>query len=78
MFYSEPSGNLSYLKSQIEEEASPTAATVPPYETENITVKNHVMVANTKSPQIAAVSYTLGGHDEVFAQFLLSKKNATS
>ena len=67
MFYSEPNGNLCYLKSQVEEEASATAADVPPYVMENIMVKNQVMAANTESPQIAAVSYSLNDHDEVFA-----------
>ena len=67
MFYSDPSGNLSYLKSQVEEEASATTATVPPYVKENIMLNNDVVAANTTSPQIAAVSYRLNDHDEVFA-----------
>ena len=66
MFYSEPNGNLCYLKSQVEEEASATAADVPPYVTENIMMNNDPVTANTKS-KIAAVSYRLNDHDEVFA-----------
>ena len=66
VFYSEPnSGFLCYLKSQIEEKTSPTEP--PPYEKVNILVNEQLVVANTTSPQIAAVSYTLSGHDEVFA-----------
>ena len=70
MFYSEPNGNLSYLKSRTEEEYQ----TSPLYETEQIKVKNRVVTANTKSPQIAAVSYSLDGRDEVFAPSSRSMK----
>lgn len=67
MFYSEHNGNLSYLKSQVEREASPTHAEVPPYVTDNIVMKGRVVTANTTSPQIAAVSYSLNNQNEVFA-----------
>ena len=67
MFYSDPNGNLSYFKSQIEGESIAGAATVPLYEKEKITVDNRPVAPNTKSPQFAAVSYTFKGQDEVFA-----------
>ena len=65
LFYSRPNGELAYLKSQTEEEASAETATVPLYKKANIILDDNVVVANTKSPQIAALSYTLHGHHEV-------------
>ena len=67
MFHSAPNGNLSYLKSPIEGEASLNADPVPPYETYIITVNDRNVAANTASPQIAAVSYTCNHQDEVIA-----------
>ena len=70
LFYSKPNGELAYLKSQVErEEASGTAATVPLYEPENIILDGKVVIANTKSPQIAAVSYIYNNLNEVRAIF---------
>lgn len=62
MFYSRPNGELAYLKSQAEQESN-----APLYKSANIIVGGNVVVANTKSPQIAAVSYSLKGHDQVRA-----------
>ena len=68
MFYSNVKGELAYLKSQIKEEASPNESGVPPYKRANIIYDEYVVTANTKTPQIAAVSYTMHGRHEVLAQ----------
>ena len=67
MFYSKPNGDLVYLKSQTEEEASVDKTNVPLYKRENVVVSGETVSANTKSPQIAAISYTLHGKNEVLA-----------
>ncbi len=68
MFYSKPNGDLVYLKSQTEEEASANETDVPLYKRENVMVDDETVSTNTTSPQIAAISYTLNGHDEVLAK----------
>ena len=51
----------------VSSESSSGSETVPKYTTGNIIADENVVVANTKSPQIAAVAYSIHGQDQVGA-----------
>lgn len=73
LFYSRPNGELAFLRSVVSSESSSNSPTVPLYTTGNIIVEENVVVANTKSPQIAAVAYSLNGQDEIRVYYVSSQ-----